>query len=132
MTRPLQGSYPDPEEDYLEDSSDECEHVSDSGKSLTPVPSHMPMTVTTTSVPFRTSLSPDFLRLFAPSSAAAPPTPPKMTYLNQPQEDCMSLGLDDIRPSDDLFGPFADKDDLFNKTFEDLCISDDDSDRESI
>jgi len=60
-----------------------------------------------------------------------------MQYHNQPPpvtpaEDCMSLGLDDIRPSDDLFGPFADKDDLFNKTFEDLCISDDDSDRESI
>jgi len=39
----------------------------------------------------------------------------------------MSMGLTDIpSPTDDLFGPFADKA-LFNKTFEDLCISEDES-----
>ena len=38
------------------------------------------------------------------------------------------LGLSDIpNHTVDLFGPFSDRD-LFNKTFEDLCISDDDSD----
>jgi len=43
--------------------------------------------------------------------------------------DCMTMGLTDIpSPTDDLFGPFADKD-LLNKTFEDLCISDDDSEQ---
>jgi len=89
-------------------------------------------------VPFRTSLSPDFLRLFAPSSSAAPPTPPKtqMAFNNHhhPQDELFSdptitMGLTDIpSPTHDLFGPFADKE-LFNKTFEDLCISDDDSEQ---
>lgn len=92
-----------------------------------------------TSVPFRTSLSEDFLRLFAPASTAAPPTPPENDKLNGYMgslqqtgheafpENSVSIGLTDIpSPTDDLFGPFVDKE-MFNKTFEDLCISDDDS-----
>lgn len=102
-------------------------------------------------VPFRTSLSPDFLRLFAPSGSAAPPTPPtpptftsgpaapttQMVFSNHinPKDnrdeifsECMSMGLTDIpSPTDDLFGPFSDKD-LFSKKFglEDIgCLSDD-------
>ena len=51
-----------------------------------------------------------------------------MSREDQFSHDCMSMGLTDIpSPTDDLFGPFVDKE-MFNKTFEDLCISDDDSD----
>jgi len=43
--------------------------------------------------------------------------------------DCMSMGLSDIpSPTDDLFGPISDKE-LFSNSFEDLCISDDDSEQ---
>lgn len=86
-------------------------------------------------VPFRTSLSPDFLRLFAPSGTAAPPTPPQpqMVFNNHhtPKDaelfsDCMTMGLTDIpSPEDDLFADKA----FFNKTFEDLCISEDESEQ---
>lgn len=94
-----------------------------------------------TTVPFRTSLSEDFLRLFAPAGSAAPPTPPKaynaqMNNLLGVSGDAnlfgntVSMGLTDIpSPTDDLFGPFVDKE-MYNKTFEDLCISDDDSEDE--
>ena len=42
-------------------------------------------------------------------------------------DNSMSIGFSEIpSPTDDLFGPFVDKE-MFNKTFEDLCISDDDS-----
>jgi len=53
---------------------------------------------------------------------------------HHPQDELFSdptitMGLTDIpSPTHDLFGPFADKE-LFNKTFEDLCISDDDSEQ---
>jgi len=95
-------------------------------------PHGTPMSQITTaefaSVPFRTSLSPDFLRLFAPAGSSAPPTPPHM-FNKRGEEDVTVMGLTDIpSPTDDLFGPFADKE-LFNKTFEDLCISDDDSEQ---
>ena len=46
-------------------------------------------------------------------------------FSNHHHPEVVSMGLTDI-PTTDLFGPFADKE-LFNKTFEDLCISDDDS-----
>jgi len=91
-----------------------------------------------TSVPFRTSLSPDFLRLFAPSGSGAPPTPPQSQMVFNSHRnvkdselfaDCMSMGLSDIpSPTDDLFGPISDKE-LFSNSFEDLCISDDDSEQ---
>lgn len=84
-------------------------------------------------VPFRTSLSPDFLCLFAPASANAPPTPPHPTMqvglaynkfsnagYSSLFSDCFSMGMSDIpSPEDD---PFE------NQHFEDLCISEDESD----
>jgi len=84
-------------------------------------------------VPFRTSLSPDFLRLFAPANANAPPTPPHPTvqvglaYNNNQNlwkdnqfSDCFSMGMADI--------PSPDDDPFMNQHFEDLCISEDESD----
>jgi len=84
-------------------------------------------------VPFRTSLSPDFLRLFAPANSNAPPTPPHPTvqvglaydnnrnlWENNQFADCFSMGMADI--------PSPDDDPFMNQHFEDLCISEDESD----
>lgn len=147
---PVNSQAPEPgfpfedEEDSGSDENDQWGSPAAASSDITPAAARMkppPATAVTTSVPFRTSLSPDFLRLFAPSSSAAPPTPPKAQMMfNQhhaPQDtdlfadpnSTLTMGLTDIpSPTDDLFGPYADKE-LFNRTFEDLCISDDDSEQ---
>jgi len=97
-----------------------------------PATKHKPMHAHITQVPFRTSLTPDFLRLFATSdtNANTPPRPPKpATVFNQFNQDhntystlfsdCFSMGMADI-PSPE--------DDPFKSNLDDLCISDDDSD----
>jgi len=98
-----------------------------------PATKHKPTHPHITQVPFRTSLSEDFLRLFASSSdtnANTPPRPPNpSTVFNQFNQDhstysglfsdCFSMGMADI-PSPE--------DDPFKNNLDDLCISDDDSD----
>jgi len=98
-----------------------------------PATKHKPMQPHITQVPFRTSLSPDFLRLFATSdtNANTPPRPPQpaavvFNQFNQDHNtysglfsDCFSMGMADI-PSPE--------DDPFKSNLDDLCISDDDSD----